>query len=299
MIHRSVPADEDGWLRRLGYRLDRLAPQLYQQPHVFSAPPSAADAAAESGPQLTSLRPVSGQLGRLRRLLLTPRHLSLLSRVPLMTLRQQPAPELWPRRISSQPGPLGAGCLLMVSPDGRVRVRGLPSVDAIAADVLTQVFNNSFLVNVTARQHGRDVFYFVKPALWSFASDHDQLSRLAPFNVTAHKHSGGDGAPGRPLADLRIRTATATVHLRYGAQPEAEHRRHVRHAHRQATRAAWSHERQLLRRGLASRRWSGAERETILAREGVAAQHISYRHEAARYPELAGDLFNVRFGRAV
>ncbi|XP_037070344.1 teneurin-m-like, partial [Pollicipes pollicipes] len=223
-----TPTDEAGWLERLGYR------------------------------------PVSGRLGRLRRLLLTPRRLGLLSRVPEMTLRRQPAPERWPHRISSQPGPLGPGVILVVNLDGRVQVRGLPSVDPIASDVLTTVFNQSFLVNVTTAPHRLDVFHFVKTALWSFADDHDQLTRLAQFNVTAHKHSGDE--PGRHTADLRIHTGTASVHL--------------------------------LRRGFASRRWSDAEREAILAREGVAGLDFWYRHEPHEYPELAGDPFNVRFGRA-
>ncbi|XP_037070352.1 teneurin-a-like [Pollicipes pollicipes] len=172
----------------------------------------------------------------------------------------------WLERLGyrSQPGPLGPGVILVVNLDGRVQVRGLPSVDPIASDVLTTVFNQSFLVNVTTAPHRLDVFHFVKTALWSFADDHDQLTRLAQFNVTAHKHSGDE--PGRHTADLRIHTGTASVHL--------------------------------LRRGFASRRWSDAEREAILAREGVAGLDFWYRHEPHEYPELAGDPFNVRFGRA-
>ena len=264
------------------------------QPTVFS--PATSPASGGAGPCLTSLRPVSGQLGRLRRLLLTPRRLGLISRVPEMTLRRQPAPEQWPRRVSSQPGPLGAGVILAVS-GGRVTVRGLPSVDPIAADVLTTVLSGAQLLNITGHHHGLDVFHFIKPALWSFAEDAAQLTRLAQFNVTEHKSGGGEPSR-RHVAGLRIHTGTSVVNVRYGVTAAAEQRHVVRHAHRLAKRAAWAHERQLLRRGLASRRWSATQREEILAREGVAGMEYSYRHEPDQYPELAADPFNVRFGRA-
>ena len=264
---------------------------------MFSAAPSAADVAG--APCLTSLRPVSGQLGRLRRLLLTPRRLGLVSRVPEMTLRRQPEPERWPRRVSSQPGPLGAGVILTVS-GGQLTVRPLPSVDPIAADVLSTVFAGAQLLNITGHHHGRDVFHFVKPALWSFSEDAAQLTRLAQFNVTEHKPSGGGEPARRPahVVGLRIDTRFSVLNVHYGTTAAAEQRHLVHHARRVAKRAAWSHERQLLLHRLSSRSWSPAQRENIVAREGVAGMEYSFRHEPDQYPELAADLFNVRFGRA-
>ncbi|XP_043247283.1 teneurin-m-like isoform X2 [Amphibalanus amphitrite] len=291
-----VPSDEAGWLARLGYRVDRLAPQLTLDPSVFGPAPSEAG----DGPCLTSLRPVSGQLGRLRRLLLTPRRLGLISRVPEMTLRRQPEPEQWPRRVSSQPGPLGAGVILAVS-GGHVTVRGLPSVDPIAADVLSTVFAGAQLLNITGHHHGRDVFHFVKPALWSFSEDAAQLTRLAQFNVTEHKPSSISGELGRRpshVVGLRIETPHSVLNVHYGTTAAGEQRHLVHHARRVAKRAAWSHERQLLLHRLSSRPWSASEREKIIAREGVAGMEYSFRHEPDQYPELAADLFNVRFGRA-
>lgn len=63
--------------------------------------------------------------------------------------------------ISTVPGPFGEG-LLVSSVDGRAMVTATDQANPIFRDVLTSVFNNSLLLDITLTTHNTHVFYFVK-----------------------------------------------------------------------------------------------------------------------------------------
>lgn len=66
--------------------------------------------------------------------------------------------------ISAVPGPFGEG-LLVSSVEGRAMVTATAQANPIFRDVLTSVFNNSLLLDITLTTHNTHVFYFVKVRL--------------------------------------------------------------------------------------------------------------------------------------
>lgn len=63
--------------------------------------------------------------------------------------------------ITTVPGPFGEG-LLVSSVQGRAMVTATDQANPIFRDVLTSVFNNSLLLDITTTTHNTHVFYFVK-----------------------------------------------------------------------------------------------------------------------------------------
>lgn len=63
--------------------------------------------------------------------------------------------------LANIPGPFGEG-LLVTTVEGRAIVTATPNANPIFRDVITSVFNNSYLLDVTLTSHGTFVFYFVK-----------------------------------------------------------------------------------------------------------------------------------------
>lgn len=86
--------------------------------------------------------------------------------------------------------------------------------------------------------------------------------------------------------------------IRYGADPEAERARILKHAHKRAVERAWQLEKQLVAAGLQGRGdWSEEEREELLLHGEVDGYAGAAVHSPARYPELADDPGNIAFRR--
>lgn len=81
--------------------------------------------------------------------------------------------------------------------EGRAVVHSVPSANAIYRDVITSVFNNTFLLPFSLVVHGalQDAFYFVKEDAWRAQEDRGQLKRFgSQFNTTFHEKEGETGS---------------------------------------------------------------------------------------------------------
>lgn len=216
--------------------------------------------------------------------------------IPAMSALKTDALNLAPRRIGSDSEPpFGRGILVSRNSRGRAVVSAVPSANAIYKDVYTSVFNRSHLLPFSFVVHGdqQDMFYFVKEEAWRAPDDKQQLKRMqGKLNVTFHEAAEG----GRAYADVKIHGATSIVNLRYGTSAERERQRLLHHARAAAVRKAWHREREALRGGLGgSLEWSAAELDEIQKQGWATGYEGEYVHDAARYPELAEDPYNVRF----
>ncbi|XP_075213771.1 teneurin-a transmembrane protein [Lycorma delicatula] len=296
--------DELSWLTRLGYDLSSLAPQLMQR----------------SSPQQTPFHVASGFVSHLTERMMT-RGLSSLARSrmrldpfspdqPSKPLTQNspnsdPMRELVSQRRPSshlQPGSssepvFGRGILISRTSEGRAVVHSVPSANPIYRDVITSVFNNTFLLPFSLVVHGalQDAFYFVKEDAWRAQEDRAQLKRFgSQFNTTFHEKEGETGS-GKVL-DVRIHRPTAVVNLRYGTTVARERQRLLHHARNGALKKAWHRERDALRNGVpTSRDWAQLEVEDILKVGSASGYDGEYVRDVERYPELAEDPFNIRF----
>ncbi|KAL1116307.1 hypothetical protein AAG570_005802 [Ranatra chinensis] len=308
-------SDETSWLYNMGYDLHSLAPQLDDPPlelpgyygSVFSPPFTATSgflshlserfmrnrvrALAQSkirinpvqeqsvvgGRDFEDFSPVKSAFEFTRR--------KEGGRVPLL----RPGAEAEP--------PFGHGILVSRTREGRAIIHSVPSANAIYRDVITSVFNNTFVLPFTLVLHGtlQDAFFFVKENAWRAQEDKAQLKRFeTQFNTTFHEKEGETGS-GKVL-DVRIHRPNAIINLRYGTTVEREKQRLLHHAKSAALKKLWHRERDAVRSGLpASREWSQQEAEELIKTgqvSGFEGQHI---RDVETYPELAEDPFNMRF----
>lgn len=66
------------------------------------------------------------------------------------------------------------------------------------------------------------------------------------FNITTHE-TATDGK------ELRLHNADAIVSIRYGADPQDERHRLLKHAHKRAVERAWEIEKSLISNGLSGK----------------------------------------------
>ncbi|ROT62396.1 hypothetical protein C7M84_019764 [Penaeus vannamei] len=205
--------------------------------------------------------------------------------------------------IASVPGPFGVG-LLVSSVDGRAMVTATDLANPIFRDVLTSVFNNSLLLDITLTTHNTHVFYFVKENFWKASEDMTQLNRLGgEVNITVHEPSASaplqaDEEKNDNFVDVKLHSAWAVVHIRYGTTVVQEKKRLLKHAKKVAIRRAWSEERERLSSGLpGSVEWSSSETEELLSRGSVSSYTAKYLYPPEEYPALLDDPTNVRFFR--
>lgn len=105
---------------------------------------------------------------------------------------------------SSEP-PFGRGILVSRHAGHRAVVHSVPTANPIYRDVLTSVFNNTYLLPFTLVAHGalQDAFYFVKEDAWRAQEDRAQLKRFASqFNTTFHEKDGEAGS-GKVFGSLK------------------------------------------------------------------------------------------------
>nr|XP_018915751.1 PREDICTED: teneurin-a isoform X2 [Bemisia tabaci] len=200
-------------------------------------------------------------------------------------------------RASAAESPFGHGILVSRTKEGRAIIHSIPTANTIYRDVLTSVFNNTYLLPFTIVVHGalQDAFHFVKEEAWQAAEDKLQLKRFdTEFNITFHEREG-ETEPHKVL-DVRIHRANAIINLRYGTTVEREKQRLLHHAKSSALRKAWHREHDALRIGLpTSREWSATEVDEISKAGYASGYDGEYITDVQRYPELAEDPFNIRF----
>ncbi|XP_037803536.1 teneurin-a-like [Penaeus monodon] len=302
--------DHKAWLSRLGYNLESLAPQLAwaytpNPPSLWEAfthTPATPTRAAVSpfSEQVQGVRCVSGLVLTLQEAARTTARLSTLTPTRLRH-------DFWPQthkiEIASVPGPFGVG-LLVSSVDGRAMVTATDLANPIFRDVLTSVFNNSLLLDITLTTHNTHVFYFVKENFWKASEDMTQLNRLGgEVNITVHEPSASaplqaDEEKNDNFVDVKLHSAWAVVHIRYGTTVVQEKKRLLKHAKKVAIRRAWSEERERLSSGLpGSVEWSSSETEELLSRGSVSSYTAKYLYPPEEYPALLDDPTNVRFFR--
>lgn len=98
---------------------------------------------------------------------------------------------------SSAEPPFGRGILLSRQAGNRAVVYSVPTANAIYRDVLTSVFNNTYMLPFTLVAHGalQDAFFFVKEDAWRAQEDKTQLKRFgSQFNTTFHEKEGEAGS---------------------------------------------------------------------------------------------------------
>lgn len=198
-------------------------------------------------------------------------------------------------RVAYRRAVFGEGVLIS-RVDGRAMVSVVDGVNGVVQDVVTSVFNNSFFLDLHFSLHDQDVFYFVKDNPLKIRDDMEELRRLGGmFNVSTHEISehGSQGAK-----ELRLHNPDAAVFIRYGADPDQERHRILKHAHKRAVERAWEMEKQLVAAGLQGRGdWTEEEKEELLLHGEVDAYEGADIHSAHRYPQLADDPGNIAFRR--
>lgn len=86
--------------------------------------------------------------------------------------------------------------------------------------------------------------------------------------------------------------------IKYGADPEQERHRILKHAHKRAVERAWEIEKQLVMAGFQGRGdWSKEEKDELISRGTVSGYEGVDIHSVHRYPQLADDPGNVAFTR--
>lgn len=136
-------------------------------------------------------------------------------------------------RIASLPGVFGDGILLDRQPSGAVKVHILAEATPNLRDIISFVFNNTFMLDVHFNQHGVDLFYFAQPQLSKADHDWVQLTKLGTslFNITRHPVVDSEGGR-RQQIDIRVHSANVALNIKYGATEEEEKQRITNHFRR-------------------------------------------------------------------
>ncbi|XP_075234226.1 teneurin transmembrane protein Ten-m isoform X2 [Lycorma delicatula] len=272
--------DLKSWLELYGYDLTNMLGSLYTHKMIYqpnakvTSPQLAPDFGVMSGLQCIVSK-VTGNFGSLG-----------FVAEPLLKMEARTR-NLLPR-VAYRRAVFGEGLLISRS-GGRALVSIVDGVNSVVQDVVTSVFNNSHFLDLHFTQHDQDLFYFVKDNALKLRDDLEELRRLGGmFNVSTHETSDGK--------ELRLHSADAVVSLRYGADPQQERHRLLKHAHKRAVERAWEIEKTLVTSGLSGRsEWTEEEREELILRGRVDGYDGSDIHSVQRYPQLADDPGNVAF----
>jgi RHS repeat-associated protein len=215
--------------------------------------------------------------------------------VPKPLLKMEPKTRNLLPRVAYRRSVFGEGVLI-----SRVGSRALVSVvegvNGVVQDVVTSVFNNSFFLNLQFSIHDQDVFYFVKDNVLKIRDDLEELRRLGGmFNVSTHEITDHGSTT---VKELRLHNPDAVVIIKYGADPEQETHKILRHAHKRAVERAWELEKQLVAAGFQGRGdWTEEEKEELISHGDVDGYEGVDIHSIHKYPQLADDPGNVAFQR--
>ncbi|XP_031338872.1 teneurin-m isoform X6 [Photinus pyralis] len=215
--------------------------------------------------------------------------------VPKPLLKMEPKTRNLLPRVAYRKSVFGEGVLIS-RVSGRALVSVVEGVNGVVQDVVTSVFNNSFFLELHFSIHDQDVFYFVKDNVLKIRDDLDELKRLGGmFNVTTHETSDHGTSGGK---ELRLHNPDAVVIIKYGADPDQERHRILKHAHKRAVERAWEVEKQLVAAGFQGRGdWTEEEKEELISHGDVDGYEGVDIHSVHKYPQLADDPGNVAFQR--
>ncbi|KAF3429442.1 hypothetical protein E2986_03836 [Frieseomelitta varia] len=279
--------DLASWLKLYGYDISAMLGSEYMKKMVYQ--PSA----TITSPQLT---PDFGVMSGLQCIVnRVHEKFSDLGFVPKPLLKLEPKTRNLLPRVAHRRAVFGEG-ILVSRVGGRALVSVVDGVNSVVQDVVTSVFNNSYFLPLHFSVHDQDVFYFVKDNALKIRDDMEELRRLGGmFNVSTHEtteHGAGT------WKELRLHNPDAAVVIKYGADPEQERHRILKHAHKRAVERAWEIEKQLVMAGFQGRGdWSKEEKDELISRGTVSGYEGVDIHSVHRYPQLADDPGNVAFTR--
>ncbi|KAL0106849.1 hypothetical protein PUN28_015411 [Cardiocondyla obscurior] len=279
--------DLGSWLKLYGYDISMMLGSEYTKQMVYQ--PSA----IVTSPQLT---PDFGVMSGLQCIVnRVQEKFSDLGFVPKPLLKLEPKTRNLLPRVAHRRAVFGEG-ILVSRVGGRALVSVVDGVNSVVQDVVTSVFNNSYFLPLHFSVHDQDVFYFVKDNALKIRDDMEELHRLGSmFNVSTHEtteHGAGT------WKELRLHNPDAAVVIKYGADPEQERHRILKHAHKRAVERAWEIEKQLVIAGFQGRGdWSKEEKDELISRGTVDGYEGVDIHSVHRYPQLADDPGNVAFTR--
>ncbi|XP_061937210.1 teneurin-m isoform X4 [Apis cerana] len=279
--------DLSSWLKLYGYDISAMLGSEYMKQMVYQ--PSA----IVTSPQLT---PDFGVMSGLQCIVnRVHEKFSDLGFVPKPLLKLEPKTRNLLPRVAHRRAVFGEG-ILVSRVGGRALVSVVDGVNSVVQDVVTSVFNNSYFLPLHFSVHDQDVFYFVKDNALKIRDDMEELRRLGGmFNVSTHETTEhGSGT----WKELRLHNPDAAVVIKYGADPEQERHRILKHAHKRAVERAWEIEKQLVMAGFQGRGdWSKEEKDELISRGTVSGYEGVDIHSVHRYPQLADDPGNVAFTR--
>ncbi|XP_063907083.1 teneurin-m isoform X3 [Zophobas morio] len=215
--------------------------------------------------------------------------------VPKPLLKMEPKTRNLLPRVAYRRSVFGEGVLISRA-GSRALVSVVEGVNGVVQDVVTSVFNNSFFLNLQFSIHDQDVFYFVKDNVLKIRDDLEELRRLGGmFNVSTHEITDHGATT---IKELRLHNPDAVVIIKYGADPEQETHKILRHAHKRAVERAWELEKQLVAAGFQGRGdWTEEEKEELISHGDVDGYEGVDIHSIHKYPQLADDPGNVAFQR--
>ncbi|XP_022901485.2 teneurin-m isoform X3 [Onthophagus taurus] len=213
--------------------------------------------------------------------------------IPKPLLKMEPKTRNLLPRVAYRKAVFGEGVLISRVSD-RALVSVVENVNGVVQDVVTSVFNNSFFLDLHFSIHDQDVFYFVKDNVLKIRDDLEELKRLGGmFNVSTHETT--DHGTGK---ELRLHNPDAVVIIKYGADPNQERSRILKHAHKRAVERAWEREKQLVAAGFQGRgEWTEEEKEELISHGYVDGYEGVAIHNTQKYSQLADDPGNVGFQR--
>lgn len=279
--------DLPSWLKLYGYDVDNMLGSSYTSRMVYQ--PQAMVTSRQLSPDFGVMSGLQCIVDRVNE------KFRDLGFVPKPLLKMEPKTRNLLPRVAYRRAVFGEGVLIS-RVAGRAIVSVVDGVNSVVQDVVTSVFNNSYFLDLHFSLHDQDVFYFVKDNVLKIRDDQEELRRLGGmFNISAHE-SAEHGSSG--TKELRLHNPDAAVFIRYGADPEHERDRILKHAHKRAVERAWELEKQLVAAGFQGRGdWTDEEKEDLILHGRVDAYDGVDIHSVHRYPQLADDPGNVAFQR--
>uniref|UniRef100_A0AAR5Q7H5 EGF-like domain-containing protein n=1 Tax=Dendroctonus ponderosae TaxID=77166 RepID=A0AAR5Q7H5_DENPD len=280
--------DEKSWLQLYGYDIQKMLGSEYIGKIVYN--PTAIVSAPQLAPDFGIMSGLQCMVDQVNE------KFADISFVPKPLLKKEPKTRNLLPRVAYRKSVFGEGVLI-----SRVGSRALVSVvegvNGVVQDVVTSVFNNSFFLNLQFSIHDQDFFYFVKDNVLKIRDDLEELRRLGGmFNVSTHEITEHGSAT--PLKELRLHNLDAVVIIKYGADPDQETRKILRHANKRAIERAWELEKQLIAAGFQGRgNWTEEEKEELVSHGDVDGYEGIDLRSIHKYPQLADDPGNVFFQR--
>ncbi|KAJ8984541.1 hypothetical protein NQ317_006827 [Molorchus minor] len=278
----------NSWLKMYGYDIEKMLGSRYISKLIYK--PQALVSAPQLAPDFGIMSGLHCIIEKINEEFMN------LSFVPKPLLKMEPKTRNLLPRVAYRRSVFGEGVLISRA-GSRALVSVVEGVNSVVQDVVTSVFNNSFFLNLQFSIHDQDVFYFVKDNVLKIRDDLEELRRLGGmFNVSTHEIT--EHGSSVTIKELRLHNPDAVVIIKYGADPELETHKILRHAHKRAVERAWEIEKQLVAAGFQGRGdWTEEEKEELISHGDVDGYEGVDIHSIHKYPQLADDPGNVAFQR--